>query len=306
MVLAATDPTTILLWCGATAVLLFAIAGGFFAGVMAAPLLQDRAIRRASSQLRRMYKLVVEQVERAQRHCAEMASTTDCALTAEEWQRLDRAQRGFQETVARIAEACHPAAKPASTDAGVEKPRPQSFSVNWIKEPVDGLTGLPNHAAYDQNLAAMLAQVSETKLASGLLLVRMDKADSLRRRLGQSGVEKLLGRLASVVVRSARDEDLLCRVNGDTLALLCPSLPPLSGTKLSEKIREQVRSHRFRIDEAGPEVLVTASYGYASCSPGDSAELVRDRAADGLARSQSLGRNQLHVHDGEARALCRA
>lgn len=303
MVLAATDPAAMLLWCSAGAVLLFALAGGFFAGVLAAPMLQDWAIRRAASEIHRLYELVVAQVERSQRQCAELAAAADCALTPAEWQRLDRVQKEYQTTFARISQACGIETKSESAE---EKLRPRTFTVDWIKEPADGATSLPNQAAYDQNLAAMLSQVAETKLVSGLLLVRMDKADSLRRRIGHDAVEKLLGRLASVVVRSARNEDLLCRLNADTLALLCPASPPLAGIKLSEKIREQVRNHRFHAEEAGPEVLVTASFGYAACGPGDSVELVRDRASDGLVRSQSLGRNQLHVHDGEVRALCRA
>ncbi len=55
-------------------------------------------------------------------------------------------------------------------------------------------------------------------------------------------------------------------------------MAPLTGMKIAEKIRETVRNYHFRVDDNGPEVLVTASFGYANCGPGDSADLPR---ADG-------------------------
>lgn len=304
MLLVATiEPTTLLLGGGATAVLLFALIGGFFSGVMCAPWLQEWAVRRASAQIHRMYELVIEDVERAQRMCAELASASGGKLSALEWQRMEQLQQQFQETFTRIAEA----SGVSQTPAGEAGPSPQAkeFQVEWVKNPVDAASGLPDKQAFEQNLTVMLSRGAESSWESGLLLIRMDKADSLRRRLGTEAVEKLLARMTSLVVRAARDQDLICRLSGDTLALLCPALPPLAGCKMADKIRETIRNYHFRVQDGGPEVLVTASFGYANCGPGDSAELVRERAADSLARSQSLGRNQLHVHDGQTRALCR-
>jgi two-component system cell cycle response regulator len=296
--------TAVLLWSGAGAAVLFAAVGGFAAGILCAPWFHEWAVRRASAHAHKMFALVIAELERAQRMCAELAAASGCALSPEEWQRMDRVRQKFQETFSRISSASGVEAKAPETGSVVV--RPKEFTVEWTKAPVDTSSGLPNLQAFEQNLAAMLAQGSEAQLESGLLLVRMDKVDSLRRRLGHDAVEKLLSRLVSVVVRTARDQDLVCRLGADTLALLCPALPPLAGSKLAEKIREAVRNHHFRVDEGGPEVLVTASFGYANAAPGDTADLVRDRAGDGLARSQALGRNQLHVHDGERRALCRS
>ncbi len=303
MLLAANDLTTVWLWCGGTAVVLFALAGGFFAGLLSAPLLQDWAIRRAAGDLHQMFELVTEQLDRAQRMCAELATMPNCLLSAPEWQRLERLQRGFQSSFERISRACGMLpVQPAER----EQPKVHDFHVAWVKTPIEIHSGLPNHLAYEANLSTMLEQGKTADLESGLLLVRMDKADGLRRRLGAEGVEKLIGRMSSMIVRAARDQDLLCRVNGDTLGLLCPALPMLSGTKVAEKIRDTIRNARFRVDENGPEVLVTASFGYAACQPGETTDIVRDRALDGLNRSAALGRNQLHVHDGLMRAYCQA
>lgn len=296
------NPTT-LIWCGAIVVVLFAAVAGFIAGLISAPWFQEWAVRRASAHAQKMYALVIAELERAQRMCAELAAASGCVLSPDQWQRLDRVRQEFQESFSEISRACGVDAKPA--EPGANQARARDFSVEWVKAPADPLSGLPNHQAFEQNLSLMLAQGNEAQLESGLLLIRMDKADGLRRRLGSEAVEKLLARLISVIVRSARDQDLVCRLAGDTLALLCPALPPLAGGKVADKIREAVRNYHFRVEDNGPEILVTASFGYANVAPGDTADLVRDRAGDGLARSQALGRNQLHIHDGQRRALCR-
>lgn len=303
LIAAITDSTTLLLMGGATAVILIATIGAFFAGVMCAPWLQEWAVRRASAQIHRMFELVIGDVERAQRMCAELASATGGKLSALEWQRMDQLQQQFQQTFSRLTEVSAIAQKPK--DETGKSLHASDFAIEWVKAPLDTVSGLPDKQAFEQNLSAMLARGAETELESGLLLICMDKADSLRRRLGADAVDKLLTRMTSLVVRAARDQDLICRTSSDTLGLLCPALPTLAGCKVAEKIREAIRNYHFRVQDGGPEVLVTASFGYANCGPADSADLVRERAADSLARSQSLGRNQLHVHDGQTRALCR-
>jgi GGDEF domain-containing protein len=88
-------------------------------------------------------------------------------------------------------------------------------------------------------------------------------------------------------------------------AVLLPSVAPLAGARVAEALRSAVRQHRFRANETGPEIVVTASFGYAACLPGDPPSLVLDRAGAALAKSQACGRNQLHAHDGLHQALCR-
>lgn len=296
------DPTAALLWCGAAVVVLFAMGGGFLAGVLCAPWLQEWAVRRATARIQHLYELVMADAERTQRWCAELASASENLLSVEQCERVERMQRGFQETLMKIVQSC----RIEQTQELESLPPAREFTVDWAKTPVEPVSNLPDKRAFEVNLALMLSAGAQAQMESGLLLIRMDKADALKRRLGGDAVEKLLARLTSLVVRSARDQDLVCRLSSDTLGLLCPALPPLAGTKVADKIRETVRNYHFRVEDGGPEVLVTASFGYANCGPADAPDVIRDRADDGLSRSQSLGRNQLHVHDGQVRALCRA
>jgi len=69
-----------------------------------------------------------------------------------------------------------------------------------VKSPHDQISGLPDKRAFDLNLAAMLALGRRNAVGIGvLLLIRMDKADAVGPAGGSANVEKLLGRLISVI-----------------------------------------------------------------------------------------------------------
>ncbi len=79
------------------------------------------------------------------------------------------------------------------------------------------------------------------------------------------------------------------------------------GTRLGQVVRDSVRNAHFRIDEIGPEVLLTASLGCTPCQPDEeNVELILNRAFAALSKSQRVGRNQLHIHDGATPVHCAA
>jgi diguanylate cyclase (GGDEF)-like protein len=171
---------------------------------------------------------------------------------------------------------------------------------------VDESSGLPDRAAFEANLDRLVRASKEAETDCGLLLVKLDKFDQLTERHRRAGAEEFLKRLAGVVCRTVRDEELVSRYNRDTLAVLMPAIDSQAGGQLAGTIRDRVRSYQFRLDATGPEVLVTASFGYTRLFPGDTAELALNRAGCALERSCGRGRNQLHVHDGSDVTHCLA
>ncbi len=176
----------------------------------------------------------------------------------------------------------------------------------WQRSTLDTTTNLPDRAAFDVNLPLMLEAGSRAEQSSGLLLVRIDRMDQLKSRFGIAGADAFVKELAGMITKSTRAQDLSCRLSPDSFAVLIPSVDAESGRKLSQAVRNLVRVHNFRIYEGGPEVLVTASFGFTACPPHDSAESAIGRVGDALAQSMRKGRNQLHVYEGEAVVHCAA
>ncbi|MDZ4689063.1 MAG: diguanylate cyclase [Planctomycetaceae bacterium] len=288
---------------GLSALLLLSVCAGFVAGVLCAPVFQEWGLKRAARHMQRVYELTACQLEVAGRMCRMLGDFTTQELTTTQWDRLERARTNLIETWQLLADRQRPPAQLDETIPAVITP--SAFHVEWQRSTVDSATQLPDRAAFEANLDLMMACSRLHGQPSGLLLVRMDKCDQLQKRFGADPVARLQAKLATVIVKSVRDEDLVCRLQPDVFAVLIPSLSPIAGSRVADAVRSAIRQHPFRLDESGPECLVTASLGYACCLPTEPATLIVDRAGEALSKSQAIGRNQLHVHDATRRSVTR-
>jgi len=296
--------SSMLFWAWGTATLVLAVAFGFIAGVSYANRSADRGLRKAVTKLSSLYSLVLEALDKAHKVTQLLEKFPNPALSVDQVDGLDRQRSNLLEALGRVVSRHREAfAVPEEPKA---KPKPQVIGVTWQRTSFDASTNLPDRAAFDANLRLMLNTGAESGFSCGLLLVRIDRMDQLRSRFGILGTDVFVKNMAALVSRAVRDQDLTCRLSLDSFGVLLPSVDAEAGRKLSQAVRNSVRFHTFRLQDVGPEVLVTASFGYTICPPGDEPELALARASDGVAQSIRRGRNQLHVFDGEAVVHCTA
>ncbi|MEX0700905.1 MAG: GGDEF domain-containing protein [Planctomycetales bacterium] len=298
-------PLELQLWGAGTLVLTAGLA--FAAGMWFARVSPERALRRARHRLEDLVRIVNRRLDTAQETCDLLARFPNLLLTFEQLDKLDQRQARLLKTVGGIVtrQREQVAGRIAAIPAAPPPPAARAkFALTWSRTPEDAESGLPDSTACETNLAAMLEASRKSGVPCGVLLVKIDRLDHLRERFGWTGARQFVRRMARVCGQALRDADLICRHSDDTFALLLPEADSFAGCQLAEAVRTAVRGHRFRLDESGPEVLVTASFGYTPCSGADDILLVLSRAGDALARSQQRGRNQLHVHDGAASRLC--
>ncbi len=286
------------LWGMIVVALGVAVATGFVSGLMASPWLQQWALRRAHSKVEQLCDRVMKDLERSQQACQLLTTAALSQLPAAQIMRFDTVREDLTGVLNELS---------GSMQSAEVKNRitQKAIRLDWIRTPVDPVTSLPDETAFQTNLKQLLEAGTRSSQPSGVLLLQIDKADQLRFRVGADGVEKLRNRLAGLVVRSVAEIDLVCSRERDQFAILMPGRWPLDAIRQAHQIRTAIREHRFRIGEDTPEILVTASFGFSAALPGEPAALVLDRARDGLARSQTAGRNQLHVHDGTHRQSVR-
>ena len=285
------------LWIWAALSLVLTAVLAFIAGMVFARMSARWAIHRAQRQIARLVPLVLDSLRTADDACRTLAGISTWGLSTahleqlaasrtrlvETWQQID--QRQQEQEVQLAAEAQRSA-------------RGAEFQPRWTREPADERTGLPDRPAFEANLELLLTEGAQADVESGLLVVRIDRYDQLRKRFGLQGTHQLAERMARLLCRSIRDKDLVCRFAADTFAVLMPGVDPATGDRLAAAIRDTIRGYHFQLDESGPEVFVTASFGFTSLRPNDSGELAINRAIHAVSRSESRGRNQLHVHDG--------
>jgi diguanylate cyclase (GGDEF)-like protein len=291
-----------IVYAGLAALLLVATIAGFIGGMLCAPALQDAALRRGIRRLQRLYEMTANELERSSRCCEQLAARLTQPLEPGEWSRLERTRQQLAEAWKSLAEKQVPL--PPKIDTS-QPPRASAFEIEWQLTPVETATKLPDRTAFDQNLTTLLSTSAQHNYPGGLLLVKIDKCDQLGIRYGYTSLATLQNKVAAVIVKGVRETDLVCRMGADVFGILLPSVSPLEGARIAEKLRSAVREHAYRLDDVGTAVLVTASFGYATCLPHDPPSLVIDRATEALEKSQGTGRNQLHVHDASSRVISR-
>ena len=301
-----TGPSSALFWTWVAATLLLGTGLGFLAGIAYANRATDRGLRKAAKTLSSLYALVMDSLENSRRIVALLEGFPKVALTAEQVDGLDAKRGSLLEAVGRIIGTQRDALAKQNGAQIKARLKAKPFKMAWQRGTLDTLTNLADRAAFDANLGLMVEGGTRAEQSSGLLLVRIDRMDQLKSRFGIAGTDAFLKELAAVISQSIREQDLACRLAADSFAVLIPSVDAESGRKLSQAIRNAVRVHNFRMHDGGPEVLVTASFGFATCPPHDTAEAALGRSGDALAQSMRRGRNQLHVYDGEAVVHCAA
>jgi len=101
---------------------------------------------------------------------------------------------------------------------------------------VDGLTGLGNHRAFQDELARQLEIANRQETPLSLLLVDVDDLKSVNDTTGHVGGDRLLmavGRVAAIVLRRS---DRAFRVGGDEFAILLPNSDVDTGLTVARRI----------------------------------------------------------------------
>jgi diguanylate cyclase (GGDEF)-like protein len=248
----------------------------------------------------------LDSLENSRKIVALLEGFPKMALTKEQVDRLDSKRGSLLDVVGRIIGTQREALSKQAEPQPQSRPSQKPFKMAWQCSSLDGPTNLPDRASFDVNLPLMLEATTRAEQSSGLLLARIDRMDQLKSRFGIAGADAFVKEFAALISQSSREPDLVCRMSLDSFAVLLPSVDAEGGRKLSQALRNAVRVHNFRIHDSGPEVLVTASFGFTLCPPHDSAQAALGRAGDALAQSTRRGRNQLHVYEGEALVHCAA
>jgi diguanylate cyclase (GGDEF)-like protein len=101
---------------------------------------------------------------------------------------------------------------------------------------VDGLTGLGNHRAFQDELARQLDVASRQGTPLSLLLVDVDDLKSVNDTKGHAGGDRLLMAVGQVAETALRRSDRAFRVGGDEFAILLPSSDVDTGLSVARRI----------------------------------------------------------------------
>jgi len=125
------------------------------------------------------------------------------------------------------------------------------FQAVQIRARTDGLTGLLNHATFEEWLERMVREGSPFSL----IMLDLDNFRDVNNSRGHQAGDGVLRGIATELVRAARDTDLVFRYGGDEFVFLLPHTEGTGASQAADRARRAVMA----TDDA-----VTASVGVAT------------------------------------------
>jgi len=155
----------------------------------------------------------------------------------------------------------------------------------------DSLTGLPNRAQFERDLAALAGRAAEGTPAA-LVLIDLDRFKLVNDTLGHVAGDDLLRQLANRLFQLVGPAGTLARVGGDEFAILLSGPAATAAESLCRAIQLQFeRPFRLFDDPA----FITASFGIAPWQPGSDAFTMLREADIALYEAKARGRSRWEV-----------
>lgn len=164
----------------------------------------------------------------------------------------------------------------------------------------DGLTGVANRRAIDEELAARIEQSERGIRSLACVVADLDHFKRVNDEHSHMVGDEALRRVAQVLQASVRDSDLVGRLGGEEFVLLLAVDPGPDGdaalARVCERVRSAVADHPW--DGVAPGLRVTTSVGGTRHRPGESADDLLERADALMYRAKRAGRDRV-VLDGD-------
>lgn len=160
----------------------------------------------------------------------------------------------------------------------------------------DGLTDLPNRAAFLQALAQMIEACAGTDEEFAVLCVDLDGLKEINDVFGHAMGDKLLIEVARRIQVSARG-GVVARLSGDEFGLIIDGKQPEAGKALAEKLAETL-SNEFLIDGKSVRTGVTTGISVFPHNGLDAASLLANSGA-ALFRAKAKSRGSISLFEPE-------
>lgn len=154
----------------------------------------------------------------------------------------------------------------------------------------DELTGVYNRRHCMQCLHGLVDMAKRYGQPFSLILFDLDKFKSINDQWGHDIGDVVLRQSCNCIAQRLRATDILCRIGGEELVILCPQTSAESALQLARVLCEKLAA--FSMPEVG---TVTASFGVAAWRDEELGDAVLKRADAAAYRAKQNGRNCVEV-----------
>jgi two-component system cell cycle response regulator len=158
----------------------------------------------------------------------------------------------------------------------------------------DSLTGLHNRLYLETHLATLFKRAVERRRTLSILMTDIDRFKLINDTFGHDGGDEVLREFARRLRRNVRGSDLASRYGGEEFFIVMPDTDSALAAVVAERIRREVASTPFAVNQTGTTVPVTISIGIASVlTKDDTVQNLLKRADEALYGAKAGGRNRV-------------
>ncbi len=156
---------------------------------------------------------------------------------------------------------------------------------------IDALTGCANRRHFQARLEAEILRADRYGHPCSVLSADIDFFKRVNDQYGHAAGDEALRHFSNIVRQKLRSEDELGRLGGEEFAVMLPETGLSSALAAAERIRRALESNPAV--SAGNRLPITASFGVACSTDGESSGALLGRADAALYRAKEGGRNRV-------------
>lgn len=161
------------------------------------------------------------------------------------------------------------------------------------KSLLDGLTKLPNRAAFDERYNHEMHLFNLQYFDVTLVVIDVDHFKSINDRFGHTAGDITLQVIAKALQKSIRKSDFIARYGGEEFVMLMTNTELDSAISPLEKLRSAIKNIPFKFKDK--HIEITISLGATQLRKGDTPIKAFDRADEALYEAKNTGRDRLCV-----------
>jgi len=163
---------------------------------------------------------------------------------------------------------------------------------------IDGLTGIFNKRYLTHRLAEEMRKAQDKISSLSVFIFDVDNFKHYNDRNGHVAGDRLLQRLAKLVLENVRKDTIFGRYGGEEFLVIFPGTKRAQALAAAENLRQAIAAHEFTFGFDQPLGVISVSGGVAECPVDGSDAPTLVRAADeALYQAKRAGRNRVLAHE---------